>query len=110
MGLDGLLDRRNARRAAQLVGLQRRHGDDLAHTRQLVLQVRLPVALDVVAQAGNDQAASTNDPLGTLDRVTQMAKEWGSEWVDVGAVGHINPASGFGEWPVAERLIQSLER
>ncbi len=55
-------------------------------------------------------AASTNDPLGTLDRVTRMAKDWGSELVDVGAVGHINPASGFGEWPLAERFIQALER
>jgi predicted alpha/beta hydrolase family esterase len=54
-------------------------------------------------------AASTNDPLATLDRVTQMASDWGSELVNVGAVGHINPASGFGEWLLAEQLIQSLE-
>ena len=54
-------------------------------------------------------AASTNDPLATLDRVTQMASDWGSELVNVGAVGHINPASGFGEWPLAEQLIRSLE-
>jgi predicted alpha/beta hydrolase family esterase len=27
----------------------------------------------------------------------------------VGAVGHINPASGYGEWPLAERFMQSLE-
>ena len=54
-------------------------------------------------------AASTNDPLATLDRVTQMASDWGSELVNVGALGHINPASGFGEWPLAEQLIQSLE-
>jgi predicted alpha/beta hydrolase family esterase len=54
-------------------------------------------------------AASTNDPLATLDRVTQMASDWGSELVNVGAAGHLNPASGFGEWPLAEQLIQSLE-
>ena len=54
-------------------------------------------------------AARTNDPLATLDRVTQMASDWGSELVNVGAVGHINPASGFGEWLLAEQLIQSLE-
>ena len=53
-------------------------------------------------------AASTNDPLAALDRVTQMASDWGSELVNVGALGHINPASGFGEWPLAEQLIQSL--
>lgn len=54
-------------------------------------------------------AASTNDPLASADRVEQMAGDWGSEWVDAGAVGHLNPASGFGEWPLAEHLIQSLE-
>lgn len=54
-------------------------------------------------------AASTNDPLATLDRVTQMASDWGSERVNVGAVGHLNPAVGFGEWPLAEQLIRSLE-
>lgn len=54
-------------------------------------------------------AASTNDPLAGFDRVAQMAKEWGSELVNVGAVGHLNPASGFGEWPMAEELLQSLE-
>jgi len=54
-------------------------------------------------------AASTNDPLAAFDRVKQMASEWGSELVKVGAVGHINPASGFGAWPLAEQFIQSLE-
>jgi uncharacterized protein len=54
-------------------------------------------------------AVTTNDPLASLDRVTQMASDWGSEQVNVGALGHINPASGFGEWPLAEQLIQSLE-
>jgi hypothetical protein len=58
---------------------------------------------------GSIVAASTTDPLATLDRVTQMASDWGSELVNVGALGHVNPASGFGEWPLAEKLIQSLE-
>ena len=26
---------------------------------------------------------------------------WGSRWHSLGAVGHLNPASGFGEWPEA---------
>ncbi|MDM0111233.1 alpha/beta hydrolase [Variovorax sp. J22R133] len=54
-------------------------------------------------------AASNNDPLASLDRVIRMAKHWGSEVVNLGSVGHLNPASGFGEWPFAEQLIQSLE-
>ena len=53
-------------------------------------------------------AASTDDPLGRFDRVAALAAAWGSTLVDVGAVGHLNPASGFGEWPRAEALIREL--
>ena len=53
-------------------------------------------------------AASTNDPLASYERVAQYAKDWGSELVDIGACGHLNPASGFGEWPQAEALIRRL--
>jgi predicted alpha/beta hydrolase family esterase len=51
-------------------------------------------------------AASTNDPLGDLDRVAELATAWGSRFVNLGAVGHLNPASGFGEWPRAEVLLR----
>lgn len=54
-------------------------------------------------------AASTNDPLARLDRVETMAREWGSTLVNVGDVGHLNPASGYGAWPMAETLIERLE-
>jgi predicted alpha/beta hydrolase family esterase len=54
-------------------------------------------------------AASSNDPLASLPRVEQLAHDWGSACVHVGAVGHLNPASGFGEWPQAEALIAQLD-
>ena len=54
-------------------------------------------------------AASRNDPLGSFDRVAGLARGWGSRLVDLGQVGHLNPASGFGEWPMAETLISELE-
>ncbi len=54
-------------------------------------------------------AASTNDPLASMDSVQRMARNWGSAVINVGAVGHLNPASGFGEWPKAESLISALE-
>lgn len=54
-------------------------------------------------------AASTNDPLAAFDCVARLASDWGSELVTVGALGHLNPASGFGEWPMAEALIHTLE-
>jgi uncharacterized protein len=53
-------------------------------------------------------AASRNDPLGRFPRVAQLAQAWGSRLVDLGRVGHLNPASGFGDWPQAEDLIASL--
>jgi len=33
---------------------------------------------------------------------------WGSRIVNVGAVGHLNPASGYGEWPRALEFIREL--
>ena len=53
-------------------------------------------------------AASTNDPLCRFNRVCNMALEWRSRFVDLGDVGHLNPASGFGEWPRAEELVRDL--
>ena len=52
--------------------------------------------------------ASRNDPLASFERVEAMAKDWGSSLVDLGEVGHLNPAAGFGEWPMAEMLIHEL--
>lgn len=55
-------------------------------------------------------AASRNDPLGRFSRVAEMAQGWGSELVDIGEVGHLNPASGFGDWHLAGILIQQLSQ
>jgi predicted alpha/beta hydrolase family esterase len=53
-------------------------------------------------------AASTNDAIGDYGRVGAMAAGWGSRFVNVGAVGHLNPASGYGQWPWAEELLLDL--
>ena len=53
-------------------------------------------------------AASTNDPLGSFERVEAMARDWGSRLVNIGAVGHLNPAAGFGEWPQALDFLREL--
>ncbi len=53
-------------------------------------------------------AASRNDPLGRFERVAELANDWGSKLVDLGEVGHLNPASGYGEWPGAKPLISEL--
>ena len=52
--------------------------------------------------------ASRNDPLAQFERVQGMARDWGSRLVDLGEVGHLNPAAGFGEWPRATTLISEL--
>ena len=55
-------------------------------------------------------AASSNDALTTLARARAFAEAWGSRFVELGAVGHLNPASGFGAWPQAEAFISELGR
>ena len=53
--------------------------------------------------------SSTNDPYVTEARARQLALAWGSDFVSIGEAGHINAASGFGEWqeglPLLERLL-----
>lgn len=53
-------------------------------------------------------AASTNDPVGDRRRIAGMAECWGSRLVDLGDVGNLNPASGYGDWPQAMDLIADL--
>lgn len=53
-------------------------------------------------------AASSNDPLATLARSRAFANDWGSRLVELGPVGHLNPASGYGRWPQAQDLIAQL--
>jgi predicted alpha/beta hydrolase family esterase len=53
-------------------------------------------------------AASTNDPLARCERVESFAASWGSKLVNVGAVGHLNPAAGYGPWPRAMDFVREL--
>jgi len=55
-------------------------------------------------------AGSTNDHLASLAAVTRMAQGWGAELLNLGEVGHLNPAAGFGHWQQAEALILELDR
>ncbi|MFI7193296.1 RBBP9/YdeN family alpha/beta hydrolase [Nocardia nova] len=55
----------------------------------------------------NIVAASTTDPLASFRRVAGMAEAWGSRLVDLGDVGHLNPASGFGPWDRAGELLRA---
>ena len=53
-------------------------------------------------------ATSRNDPLASCERALALAAAWGSESVDLGPVGHLNPASGHGEWPGVDALLEAL--
>ncbi|SAK71741.1 alpha/beta hydrolase [Caballeronia pedi] len=67
----------------------------------------LPVPRDVLPFP-SIVAGSSNDPLTGLDRAREFARSWGSRFVELGDVGHLNPASGHGEWPMAEEFISQL--
>ncbi|MFC4525765.1 alpha/beta hydrolase [Dyella halodurans] len=53
-------------------------------------------------------ASSSTDPLCSAQRAAGLADAWGSRLVELGDVGHLNPAAGYGPWPLAETLIDSL--
>ncbi|MES3024653.1 MAG: alpha/beta hydrolase [Pseudomonadota bacterium] len=53
-------------------------------------------------------AASRNDHLASFASAQALAADWGSTLVDLGEVGHLNPASGHGPWPQARELIARL--
>jgi hypothetical protein len=53
-------------------------------------------------------AASRNDPLARYERTVGFAADWGARLVDLGEVGHLNPASGYGPWPQAKEWIHEL--
>jgi len=53
--------------------------------------------------------ASANDYYVTIDRAKLFADSWGSEFVNIGDAGHINVASGFGEWDEGLKLLKQLD-
>ena len=61
---------------------------------------RLPVC--------GDRVASGDDPYVTFPRARAFAAAWGADFVDAGALGHINAASGLGDWPAGRRALQAL--
>jgi uncharacterized protein len=67
----------------------------------------LPVPSDPLPFA-SILAVSADDPFSDPDRVRAFADAWGSVVRPIGAVGHLNPASGYGEWPDAKRLLDEL--
>lgn len=51
---------------------------------------------------------STDDPWMTSSRAANWADIWGCEFVNAGALGHINAESGLGDWPFGLAQFQRL--
>jgi len=52
--------------------------------------------------------ASADDPYCPLPVARRLANQWGAGFVDMGALGHINAASGLGDWPEGWRLLNAF--
>ncbi|SHM47897.1 hypothetical protein SAMN05192549_101689 [Duganella sacchari] len=52
--------------------------------------------------------ASDDDPYAKADYAQRCAQAWGSRLYRIGKRGHINAASGLGDWPEGWRLLESL--
>ncbi|WP_243395709.1 RBBP9/YdeN family alpha/beta hydrolase [Sphingomonas oleivorans] len=52
--------------------------------------------------------ASEDDPYASIQRSFDMARDWGSHFVDIGACGHINASSGVGWWQEGQELLDRL--
>lgn len=51
---------------------------------------------------------SENDPYCSAVRAQTFAAAWGSQVVNAGAAGHINTASGVGDWDAGHQLLLDL--
>jgi len=53
---------------------------------------------------------STDDFYVTFERAQLFADAWGSELINIGDAGHINAASGFGEWDQGLEILKTLDK
>ena len=51
---------------------------------------------------------SSNDEWVSLERARHFADHWGSEFINIGAAGHINAQSGYGEWTEGLKVLEQL--
>lgn len=53
---------------------------------------------------------SRDDPFAEVERMGEVAGRWGARLLDAGARGHLNAASGLGDWPEGRSLLLTIER
>lgn len=54
--------------------------------------------------------ASTDDEYASIEYAQKLAKAWGSEFVNIGAKGHINTKSQLGFWEEGFALLEKLRQ
>lgn len=52
--------------------------------------------------------ASDNDHCCSGERAADFARDWGADLVGIPGGGHLNAASGLGDWPVGQLLLHDL--
>lgn len=52
--------------------------------------------------------ASENDPYASFERKKYFAKQWGSDFVNIGKQGHINSDSDLKYWEEGQLILQQL--
>lgn len=52
--------------------------------------------------------ASTDDPYASVDFALRCSRDWNSLFEVIGPKGHINTASGLGNWPEGKFLLEGL--
>jgi len=77
--------------------------DDLPpnlHAWRPIIRQPLPFAAIAVT--------SSDDPYGAPQRTARLVQQWGARPVALGAAGHINAATGLGDWPAGQALVAEL--
>ena len=82
-------------------------GDPEREELRGVLKSWAPVVLERLPFPA-ELLGSQNDPYCSLERAQQFAAAWGAQWVDCGALGHINSDSGLEDWPEGHERLQAL--
>jgi len=52
--------------------------------------------------------ASNDDIWVTIDRAKYFAECWGSEFINIGNAGHINVATGYGQWIKGLEILSTI--
>lgn len=69
------------------------------HAQRPVAKKTLPFSSTLIC--------SDNDVHASLERSQFFAKQWKSELIILNKAGHINADTGFGDWPLIEKLIET---